>query len=117
MNAVLVASGLLGIVVACLHGYLGEARLIAPATFANAQARALVSAIWQFSTVTWIAAGGVIAVAPWLFTDHQRMIGVALACLPLTYGMIANAWITNGRHFGWKAMAVVVVLAMIGAAA
>ena len=96
MSAVLMGSGLLCIVVACLHRYLGEARLIAPATFANRQARTLVSAIWQFSTASWIAAGGVIAAAPWLFTDRHRLLGVALACLPLTYGVVVNAWITNG---------------------
>lgn len=100
MSAVLAVSGLLCIVMACVHGYLGETRLIAPTTFADPQAKAFISAIWQFSTVIWIAAGVVIAAAPWLFADRQRALGIGLACLPLIYGIVANAWITNGQHLG-----------------
>ena len=115
MAPLLVSAGLLCIAVAFYHGYLGETRLIAPATFPNRQARLLVSAVWQLSTATWIASGIVIASSPWLFRDESRTWGVAAACLPLLYGAVANAWITRGRHFGWKALGVVIALAMVGA--
>ena len=57
MTALLVASGLLAIVVAGLHGYLGETRLIAPATFPSRQARSLLRAMWQFTAALWAACG------------------------------------------------------------
>jgi len=114
MIALLVPAGILCIVVAVIHGYLGETRLIATATFPNRQSRQLVSAIWQLSTATWIASGAVIAAAPWLFDDQTRRWGVIAACLPLAWGVAANAWITRGRHFGWKVLGIVIVLAIIG---
>lgn len=114
MTALLVPAGLLCIAAACYHGYLGETRLIGPSTFANHQAKLLVSAIWQFSTVTWVVSGIVIAASPWLFDEGTRPWGVAAACMPILYGVGANAWITRGRHFGWKILGGVTVLAMVG---
>jgi len=115
MTPLLVLDGLLCITAACLHGYLGEARLIGPAIFPNRQAKQLVSAIWQLSTATWIASGIVIAASPWLFDDARRPWGVAFACVPLAWGIVANAWITRGRHFGWKIFLGIVAAAMLGA--
>jgi hypothetical protein len=111
------AAGVLCVAAACVHGYLGETRLIAPARFPNRQAKALVSAAFQLSTALWIASGAVIAAAPWLFDDRGRPWAVAAACLPLLWVIVANAWITRGRHFGWKVFAAVVALAAMGAAA
>jgi hypothetical protein len=114
MTTLLVIAGMLGMAVACYHGYLGETKLIAPATFPNRQGRLLVSAVWQLSTVVWIVSGAVISASPWLFSDHSRPWAVAAACLPLLYGAVANAVITRGRHFGWKALSVVISLAAVG---
>ncbi len=116
MTVLLCIAGVLCAAAACVHGYLGETRLIAPATFPNRQAKLLVSAIFQWSTVTWFASGVVIAAAPWLFDDRSRPWAVAAACLPLVWGIVFNAWITRGRHFGWKVCAAIVVLAVSGAA-
>lgn len=114
MALLLVPVGLLCIAAACYHGYLGETKLIGPSTFPNRQAKLLVSAVWQLSTATWIVSGIVIAASPWLFQDRDRPWGVAAACLPILYGVIANAWITRGRHFGWKILGGVIVAAMAG---
>jgi hypothetical protein len=116
MSVLLCIAGVLCVAAACLHGYLGETRLIAPARFPNRQARLLVSAVFQLSTATWIASGAVIAAAPWLFDGRTRPWAVAAACLPLVWGIVANAWITHGRHFGWKVLGAVVVLAALGVA-
>ena len=116
MTVLLGIAGVLCAAAACVHGYLGETRLIAPATFPNRQAKLLVSAIFQWSTVTWFASGVVIAAAPWLFDDRSRPWAVAAACLPLVWGIVFNAWITRGRHFGWKVCAAIVVLAVSAAA-
>ena len=111
----LCTAGVLCAAAACLHGYLGETRLIAPARFPSRQARLLVSAIFQWSTATWLASGVVIAAAPWWFDDRSRPWAVAAACLPLAWGIVFNAWITRGRHFGWKVLAAIVALALAGA--
>jgi hypothetical protein len=116
MTALLCTAGVLCVAAACVHGYLGETRLIAPARFPSRQAKRLVSAVFQLSTATWIASGAVMAAAPWAFDDRTRPWAVAAACLPLVWGIAANAWITHGRHFGWKVLAAVVALAALGAA-
>jgi hypothetical protein len=100
---------------AILHGYLGQTRLIAPATFPHGQAKSLVVLIWQFSAAAWAVCGAIIAASPWLFSDEVRPVAVAVACLPLLWGIIGNAWITKGRHFGWKIFAGVVGAAILGA--
>lgn len=117
MAILLVPAGVACMLAALLHGYLGQTRLIGPASFTGRQARALVSMIWQFSTAAWVACGGVIAASPWLFPKEARLAGVALACLPVLWGVIGNAWATRGRHFGWKLFAVILTVAIVGAAA
>jgi hypothetical protein len=113
-SALLVASGCLCCVVACIHGYLGHAHVIGRATFTNDQMRQLADAMWQLTTVTWVASGAVIAASPWISDDKTRPWVVGAACLPLIYGLIGNAWITHGKNPGWMAMTVVVALALIG---
>lgn len=115
MPIILVAAGLACIVAALIHGYLGQTRLIAPATFPNRQAKALVGVIWQLSTAIWAVCGAVIAASPWVFDDHTRLAAVLCACLPLGWGIVGNAWVTRGRHFGWKMLAAIVSAAIIGA--
>lgn len=116
MIPLLLAAGTLCVGVAVVHGWLGETRLIGPASFPNREARQLVSAIWQLSTAIWIACGLVIAASPWLFEARTRSLGIFIACLPLLWGVVANAWITRGRHPGWKALGLAVALALVGAA-
>jgi hypothetical protein len=114
VSIVLITTGLVCVVAALYHGYLGQTRLIAPAIFPNSQAQALVGVIWQFSTAMWASCGAVIALSPWLFDDKDRQLAVMLACLPLVWGIVGNAWITRGRHFGWKVLAAIVAAAIIG---
>ncbi len=115
MPSILVPVGLLCIAAAAYHGYLGWTRLIAPATFPNSQAKALVGMIWQFSAAVWMVCGGVIALSPWLFDDRVRPWAVVAACVPIVWGIVGNAWVTRGRHFGWKLFASIVVAAVAGA--
>ena len=109
-------AGGLGAVVAGWHGYLGETRLIAPLDIPNRQAKAFIRAMWQLSTATWMLCSLIIALSPWLARGGERVLVVAIASLPLLYGLIANAWISRGRHFGWKLLGVVLGLAAVGVA-
>lgn len=115
MTAILLPTGLLCAALAAYHGYLGQIRLIDPATFESRQAKALVGMIWQFSAAAWVICGLIIAAAPWLFDDSARPVAVILACLPIMWGVVGNAWVTRGRHFGWKLFAMVVAAATTGA--
>lgn len=112
MALLMVATGVICVLLSCVHGYLGEARLIGPASFPSRQAKLLVSAIWQFSTAMWIISGVLIAASPWLFPAAWLTPAIALICTPLLFGVIANCAITRGRHFGWKALLAIIVAAM-----
>lgn len=107
-------SGALCVVVAVIHGYLGQAKLIPSANFATESGRLLVIAIWQLSTLVWIGSGITFAIAPWAFSDETRGLIVLIAALPIAYGVVANAWFTKGRHFGWMLLALVLVFAALG---
>ena len=115
MTPILVTAGIACMGAAIAHGYRGQTRLIKLATFANREAKALVSMIWHFSAAASAVCGAVIAASPWLFPDETRPIAVALACLPPLWGIVGNAWATRGRHFGWMVFAGIVVLALVGA--
>ncbi len=107
-------AGVLGTIVAIAHGYLGETRLIAPLDIAGRQAKSFIRAIWQLSTATWILGSLIIGVSPWVVPAEQRVLVVGIASLPMLYGLVANAWISRGRHYGWKLLAVVLGLAAAG---
>lgn len=112
MALLMVATGIVCVLLSCLHGYLGEAKLIGPAQFPSRQAKRLVSAIWQFSTAMWIVSGLLIAASPWLFPAAWLTLAIALICAPLLFGVIANCIITRGRHFGWMAFLAVILAAL-----
>jgi hypothetical protein len=108
-------AGAIGVMTAVMHGYLGETYIIAPAEFPNRQAQEFVRAIWQLSTATWVAGSLTIAAAPFVFADPtQRRLVLLVACLPMAWGLVCNAWISRGRHFGWMALSVVIGLAVLG---
>ncbi len=111
----LILAGVLGLAVAAVHGYLGQVRVIAPAKFAGKVQRGMALAIWQFSSLVWAASALAFVHAAVNLAGEARWSVVSLAILPLAYGMIANAWITRGRHFGWVMLALVIALALAGA--
>lgn len=111
MELLLLPIGIACVVASVAHGYLGQTRLIDPAEFPRGWARGFVSMIWQYSTVTWATIGIFIASAPWLLSDADRVWAVPASCVPIAYGVIGNAIVSKGQHFGWKLFA-----AIIGAA-
>ena len=113
-DILLIAAGLLGLIVAAIHAYMGQVRLIAPAKFTGPVQRGMVQAIWQFSALAWAASALVFLYAAERLTGEARWLAVAFACLPLAYGFICNAWITRGKHFGGWLLAVVIALALAG---
>ncbi|MCZ8322614.1 MAG: hypothetical protein O9296_13690 [Novosphingobium sp.] len=111
----LILAAVLGLAVAVIHGYLGQVHLIEPARFTGRVERGMVLAIWHFSAIAWGSSAFVFLFAALQLPEDERLGPVSLACLPIAYGMICNAWITRGRHFGWAALALVMALALGGA--
>lgn len=117
-DLLLQVSGCLAIVVALIHGTLGETRIFAQGnsriTIEPAQVRTLLRLVWQTGTVAWIGGGVLLLTAPWMGSDTARHWIVVTMAVVFAFAAAANAWAKRGRHFGWMLLSVVVVLAIAG---
>ena len=113
-DLLLQCSGAAAIVVALIHGVLGETKVFSRATIEPPRLRTLIRLVWQAGTVAWIGGGVLLMVAPLLGSDSARHWIAATAIVVYGFAVIANAWWSRGRGFGWKALGVVVVLAAAG---
>src|SRR5258705_7208829 len=109
------AAGTFAIIIAIIHGVLGETKVFAKARIEPAWARLLIRLVWQCGAAAWVAFGVLLVAVPYMDSEPARLwiAGAAAA----VYGLhaIGNAWATRGRHFGWMALTAVSVLALIGA--
>jgi hypothetical protein len=108
------AAGVLAIVVAIVHGAIGELRVFADAQIEPRRTRKLLHLIFQATTVDWIGIGVLLVAAPWLGSQAARYWIIALAAVVCGYAAVANAIATRGRHVGWMFMSCVVALALTG---
>ena len=113
-DLLLQCSGVGAIVVALLHGVIGETRVFKRATIEPPRLRTLIRLVWQAGTVAWIGGGVLLIAAPWTGSDSARHWIVATMIVVFGSAALANAWATRGRHFGWMAMGGVVVMAVAG---
>jgi len=113
-DVLLQCSGLAAIAVALIHGVLGETEVFARASIEPPRLRTLIRLVWQAGTVAWIGGGVLLMVAPSLGSDSARHWIVVTITTVYTFAVIANAWWSRGRGFGWKALGAVVVLAVAG---
>ena len=113
-DLLLQCAGVLAIIVAIIHGILGETKVFARARIEPERLRTLIRLVWQASTVAWAGGGILLLAAPWMASEPARhWIVVTLACV-LGFAALANAWATRGRHFGWMALSAVVAMAVAG---
>ena len=113
-DLLLQCAGIGAIIVAIIHGLLGELKVFPRATIEPARLRTLIRLVWQASTVAWIGCGVLLVATPSMDSALARhWIVIILACV---FGLsaCANAWATRFRHFGWMALTVVVALAIAG---
>ena len=113
-DLILQCAGAAGILVALIHGVLGETRVFARATIEPESLRTLIRLVWQAGTVAWIGGGVLLIAAPSLGSESARHWIVATIIAVYGFAAAANAWWSRGRGFGWKALGVVVVLAVAG---
>jgi hypothetical protein len=113
-DLLLQCSGAAAIVVALIHGVLGETKVFRRATIEPPRMRTLMRAVWQAGTVAWIGGGVLLMAAPWMASEPARHWIVATTAVMFACGAAANAWALRGRHFGWVALSAVVAMAVAG---
>src|SRR3981081_1472607 len=106
-DLLLQCSGAAAIVVALIHGVLGETKVFKRATIEPPRLRTLIRAGGQ--------GGGVLLIAaPWMASEPARHWIVATTAVMFASAAAANAWALRGRHFGWVALSAVVAMAVAG---
>jgi len=113
-DLLLQCSGLAAILVALIHGTLGETKVFARATIEPPRLRTLIRLVWQAGTVAWIGGGVLLLAAPWMESNSARHWIVVTLAIVFGFAALANAWATRGRHFGWMCLSAVVALAVAG---
>ena len=113
-DLILQCAGAAGILVAVIHGVLGETKVFAKATIQPESLRTLIRIVWQAGTVAWIGGGVLLIAAPWMASDPARHWIVLTLATVFGFAAFANAWAMRGRHFGWVALSAVVALAVAG---
>ena len=113
-DIILQCAGGAAILVAIIHGVLGETRVFAKATIQPESLRTLIRIVWQAGTVAWIGGGVLLLAAPWMESNLARHWIVVTLAIVFGFAGFANAWATRGRHFGWVCMSAVVALAVAG---
>ncbi len=112
-DALLYSAGILGIALSLIHGWLGETRVVQGVT-AKRQIYRLNQAVFHLSTLYWLGAGLMLLIAPQL-AEPARVIVAWSAAFIYGAAAVANAWATNGKHFGGYCLLVVALLAALGA--
>jgi hypothetical protein len=113
-DIILQCAGVAGILVAIIHGVLGETKVFARAKIEPEHLRTLIRLVWQAGTVAWIGGGVLLLVAPSLGSESARHWIVVTTVTVYAFAVAANCWWSRGRGFGWKALGVVVALAVAG---
>ena len=113
-DVMLQCAGIAGILVALLHGMLGETKVFARATIEPASLRTLIRLVWQAGTVAWIGGGVLLIAAPSMGSESARHWIVMTIVAVYGFAAIANAWWSRGRAIGWKALSAVIALAVVG---
>ena len=113
-DVILQCAGVAGIAVALIHGVLGETKVFARAIIQPGSLRTLIRLVWQAGTVAWIGGAVLLIAAPSMGSESARHWIVVTIVAIYGFAGAANAWWSRGRGFGWKALGVVVVLAVAG---
>lgn len=114
----LAAAGVIGGVVAVIHGVLTQRLMVAPVA-ANGRLspviQRLVAALLQFSTYNWLLGGVALVVAAVAAVGPQARLAVGLLVgSSYLFGVVGNFWGTRGRHPGWALYAVSLGLIVYG---
>jgi hypothetical protein len=114
----LALAGVIGAVVAVIHGVLTQRLMVRPVLAGGRLSppiRRLVPALLQFSTYNWLLGGLALVVVAVAAVGPQARLAVGLLVgSSYVFGVVGNFWGTRGRHPGWAAYAVSVALIAYG---
>jgi hypothetical protein len=113
-DLLLQCSGVIAIAGAVTHGVLGETKVLPRVSVQPARLLTLIRLVWLGGTVAWIGLGVLLIAAPLMASEPARHWIVATTATVFAFAVLANAWATRGRHFGWMLFGVVVVLEVAG---
>ena len=114
-NIALYLAGILTVVIAIIHGYLGATKVVGPSTAPNPAAKRILHAIMFLSAVYWFVGGVLLIAAPTLFEGEVRKWVVYGGAAMLVTGALGNMWGTRAKHFGGYFLLLVSGLAALGA--
>lgn len=116
----LMAAGVIGVVVAVVHGVILQRYMVRRATAAftderQAALRRLTAPLLHFSTYNWLLGGVALIAARWFDPGARLATGLLVGSSYLA-GALGNLWASRGRHPGWALYALAVVLIGFGVA-
>jgi hypothetical protein len=103
-------AGILGMLCAIAHGFLGETKVVRPIKDISPSAKRVLHAIMFLSAVYWFIAGAAAAASPFLI-ERDRLLALSIAGTIYFSSAAANFWAMRGRHFGWVALSAAGALA------
>jgi hypothetical protein len=118
-DVALALAGVIGAVVALIHGRLTQQHMVRPLEALTADRlprgiRRLVAGLLQFSTFNWFIGGIALVIAVVVCGREAQLTVGLLVGSSYLYGAIGNAWATRGRHPGWALYALAVLLIAYG---
>jgi hypothetical protein len=119
----LALGGVLGSVVALVHGDRVQRHMVLPIRAALGDRRRssvaigrMVGPLLQFSTFNWFLGGLALAAAAVWATPEVRLATAVLVGASYLFGAVGNLWATRGRHPGWALYTVALILIGLGVA-
>lgn len=117
----IIAAGVIGIIVAVIHGVIQRRSIIAPlrailneSSALRGASRRLVVPLLHVSTLAWLVAGLLLVWGGFRGQSEARMV-VSVACGALyLQAAVLNAIATRGRHPAWVLMGAAVLLIAAG---
>jgi len=113
-DILILMAGVLGMIIAVVHGVLGARKVVGPIEGAPPSAKRIMHAIMFLSAVYWFIGGAALALAPLYFDAEQKRLAVTVVSAMYGTGAAANFWATRGRHFGWMLLILATGLAVAG---
>src|SRR4051812_4867495 len=99
-DIILQCAGVAGILVAIIHGVLGETKVFARAKIEPESLRTLIRLVWQAGTVAWIGGGVLLLAAPSLGSESARHWIVVTTVAVYAFAVAAN-WLVVARPRVW----------------
>ncbi len=111
----LIGAGVLGMLVAAVHGYLSQMRILPAISGLSGTQRRINAAVYHLSTLYWAVGGAALVWAAVRLPPAQQALAGAAVGFLYASGAVANAWATRGRHSGGPLLGAAAALAFAGA--